>query len=209
MGILGKTLNRVLATVVALMIVSTAYAAASPDMFYRQTTYMVYPFDSGEAACDAVDGVPASLFGNREAVQTEEVISTDGNALTISGLHQDGTRDTYTFFLKKSDCEKFARTLGLPMKETTPSSQNDTTWYLVAPAKGQCIVESSTGPGLDTPEAMARFASSLSQRVHIQYNPQNPDIAMLIDDRTGATSMAFVRGADHCDFMLRKMMTAQ
>lgn len=75
--------------------------------FYRQPVYMLVDAGPGIEACEKEEsGVPSGLWGNRERVETTQTVSPTGQALTIIGTYEDGTVETYRFFLKRVDCMK-------------------------------------------------------------------------------------------------------
>lgn len=76
---------------------------ASDDdaQFYQQT---VYAIGLDEKPCNAMQGIPADLWGNSEKIEQKETYFNHDRAVRITGYHEDGSQTSYSFFLSKSEC---------------------------------------------------------------------------------------------------------
>lgn len=108
--------------------VATNTSASEP--FYRSLVYGIG--DSLGAACEAFpNGIPAGLWGNKEAVKITEVVSRTGRMLKVIGVYPSGPKSTYWFFRQETDCQAAARgekvdqdpdgKLGSTLESTPPS----------------------------------------------------------------------------------------
>ncbi|MDO3518148.1 hypothetical protein [Ralstonia pseudosolanacearum] len=119
--------------VFALLLIAMIAAAANAqsaipsEQFFNNTVYGLGP---SMKTCERFkSGIPLNLWGNRELVDQTVTVSPSGYDLTVTGLHEDGTKTTYRFFMHMSECFAVVRNqneqAAIKLREQTQRQQQE------------------------------------------------------------------------------------
>jgi hypothetical protein len=177
-------MNRILLILSGLLISGAAHANDAETRFYQQTVYMIEPASSTQTDCAALPGRPSSLWGNQEAVKETDTYGKSGRMLRVSGVHEDGSRTDYWFFLDRSECMLAAAEI------------RNEPWY-VAQYRGDCVRMEDSFRNMHTPEAV--HAVMTRNGSHIELQHRGPDIAILLGASGRVPPLVMVRGLQRCE----------